>query len=298
MFASFTWIECLKSLDDENCDKTEILTELRRNNCIESRLMIDSIPKLSKIIDDENEEWETKEQAGYLITEICHNQNLILALQVSKDTIKSLVSLLDSDEDILELQEQIVMLLASLCHIEETDMDKKMSHMEYRKYVLYNTNAVKYMSNLIEILTDTMIENDNKLWVPELRSFVYTMICFIPRGIMLVNEPKWFEHYGQHILNGICKCTSIIDRVILGDVCDGLSSIYILCSSKHYIAGICAKWLKRLFNNGQYFVVKQAAKEACKSIIVECYIRQCGCNNRFPTDLVFTLIKFAGSMSL
>lgn len=292
------WMECFEALDDGNYDKKEVLIQLRAQNLYSEPKVIESLTRLNRIIEDENEEWETKEQAGYFITDMCNNQDLELTLKVPMDTIKALISLLDSDEDILELQEAIVMLLASICHIEQTDKDKKMNQMEYRKYILFDTQAVKYLSEIIETLTYAMIESDKWLWISELRSFVYAMICFIPRGILLINEPKWFEQYGQYILNGICKCTSIIDRVILGDVCDGLSIIYILCSSNHNVAGLCAKWLKKLLNDGEYFVVKQSAKEAIITIVVECYIRKFGCSNRFPTDLVFTLVRYAGNTSL
>ena len=307
--------QLVKELDNEYSDKKSILISLRScviNGPLPSNFKImKAFSTLADVIDNE-QDLMIRQQAGYILTDIGNNSELDLKFKIPMDTIKSLINLLatDSDEQMFELQEAIITLLASLCICDDQikDKTKLLTIIQYRECILYQSKTAKYVYDIIKSIIYKILNEENyidrysrynKVFVSILRSFVYTLICFIPRGFILSsNEINWYSIYGEYILNGLCECKIITDRAILGDVCDGLSTIYILSSNNNLVGGICAKQLKELFNNGQYYMVKKAAKQAVMSIVVEFYIRQAGCYNQFPSELVFQLVKYTGNIHL
>eukprot|EP01084_Bolivina_argentea_P313278 542506_1 len=288
--------------------KMSLLMSLR--SCIENNesvgndneCILNVFPKVTEIMKSEDVDLFTVQQAAFLVTDIGNDYNLGLTFKLPIEAIKQLAILLENYEDMtMALVEGIIMLLASLCNCGESDTKKEII-LNYRNTILYETESVKYVFEIIKQLIDNIVTKENftdiryarydKLLLSVLRSCVYTMLCFIPRGIILVKESNWYIQYGEYILNALCECVLITDRAILGDVSDGLATIYILSSDNHKAGAVCAKMLKLLYNNGKYYMVKKAAKHAVMPIVVEFYIRQSGCSQRCPTDIVFKLVTY------
>eukprot|EP01083_Nonionella_stella_P314477 1133056_1 len=294
--------------------KMGVLMSLR--SCIASgslpmdhQIILNTIPLLTQIIQNHNTDSFTRQQTAHLICDIATDYNLELTFQIPIDAVTSLVSLLKAYESIsmkFEVQEPIITLIATLCNTDETDGNKD-AVTRYRQAILYETDSAKYVTQIIHHLVSRLLSEENfidrysmynQLLISVLRSCVYTLVCLIPRGSFLLNETDWYVVYGECILSALCKCAEITDRSILGDVCECFSAIYILTFNNHTAGIICVKMLKQLYNNGEYYMVKKAAKHAVMAIVVEFYIRQVGCVGRFPTDILFQLIKYTGSIKL
>ena len=287
-----SWSQLIKQLNDKDANKIVIFMQLKscvtQGNLPSMNEIIDSFPKLTAIINDENENLFVRHQSAYLITDIGNDYELNLTFKIPMDAIKSLISLLSSDEThMLDLHGPIIKLLAILCNCDEIDQKQLFRIVEYRKCILYETKAAEYVYNII-----TNLISNNKFYSCSLS--INAMKSFIPRGSVLVNENNWYQVYGQYVLNGFCQCIKIKDAFILGDVCDGLSTLYVLSTHNHRAGAICVEMLKKLYNSREYYCVKKAAKQAIMAIVIESYIRQAGYHNQYPSELVFQLAKFAG----
>ena len=235
--------------------------------------------------------------------------------KIPTDAIRGLLSILhlhndEQTDDEVNRTLPILQALSTLCKFDTYTSDSPSNTsmiQQYRVVILYDndvdtahcacTVTRRLTTNLLleEDHVDMYSKYDMQL-LSALRTFVSTLLCFIPLGSLVGDEPDWYQRYGARIMDTLCDCARIEDRSVLGDVCQALGRIYILSSYNHSAGAMCIKSLKRLYNDGRYRMVKQAAKNAVMSIVIEYYMRQGSSSQRCPTDIAFRLWDYIGSV--
>ena len=289
---TMNYVQLVKQLEDKDSNKYVIFMSLR--SCIVSDEIpsedeiLESFTKFIEIIVDKDQDLFIRRSAASLITDLCNDHELNLLLKTPKNAIKPLISLLNIDY----VCSPILKLLTSLCAT-RNDQDEIAS--SYREYILYQTDAVKIIYGIIHKL----YESSNDGAYSKMQSFINILISFLPQTSMdIENEDNWFEIYGKNILQGLCEITEISnsDPWTLGEICDGVSIVYVLSADNNLVAANCAAIIKRLIDSGQYNRVKKTGKKAVMSIVIMFYIQQAGIEREFPPELVFQMLKFSGNI--